>query len=636
MSLYHPLTSDTKHSEIRVCILLPKSHGTMVSCKLETLNLLEDKIDYEALSYAWGSSDDKTTIRINETPLQVTQNLKEALAYLRHESKPRCLWIDAICINQSDVDERNSQVRLMGCIYSSASCVISWLGIMDDPIDYVEQMKKARSLIELVRSSSTDELFSLLLDSPSKEDLEEVFEDGLYSLQLVIGERKYRPPYWRRAWIIQEVSLAQVWKLQSGSLCISEGDIEAVMEILQDPRIKTVMKKKYQARRLRALIGLNSFLSVSVYRSILCSPETSLSELAISSPNWATSALRTPRSQDSSPLLSLLRHSWSRLCTDPRDKVFSILAASDMKDSCSERLKIDYTRTTSRVYTDSVKEVIETSSSLEVLSYVSAADRTGSWDLPSWVPNWEMYKTPVISDRPISYDQQRAMGTTVARVRFQQSSGKDILLASGIIYGTVEGLRDPFVNVDAERMGDEARIANLEYLSLYHQLSLVFKELSALALLNPLSAESFRRTCSLGLLGHKVDDSFRELLDELPLEYSDNEQAPSSTDEISKKGFGYRYRTMASALVDRSIFVVKPANLGKVQLNYEIGIGEAKVIQESDLVCLLEGCGTPLILRPMGSQHVVVCAAYVDSLMTGFGLSCMREGLFEAQEFQLV
>ncbi|VZI03290.1 unnamed protein product [Fusarium fujikuroi] len=37
----------------------------------------------------------------------------------------------------------------------------------------------------------------------------------------------------------------------------------------------------------------------------------------------------------------------------------------------------------------------------------------------------------------------------------------------------------------------------------------------------------------------------------------------------------------------------------------------------------------------MGSQHVVVCAAYVDSLMTGFGLSCMREGLFEAQEFQL-
>ncbi|KAI1064507.1 hypothetical protein LB506_007789 [Fusarium annulatum] len=246
MSLYHLLTSDKKHSEIRVCILLPKSHGTRVNCKLETLHLLKDKIDYEALSYAWGSSEDKATIRINETTLQVTKNLKEALTYLRHESKPRCLWIDAICINQSDVDERNSQVSLMGYIYSSASCVISWLGLMDGPIDYVEQMKKARSLIELVGSCLTDELFTLLLDSLRKEDLEEVFEDGLYSLQLVIGERKYRPPYWRRAWIIQEVSLARVWKLQSGALCISEGDIEAVMEILQDPRIKIVMNKKYK------------------------------------------------------------------------------------------------------------------------------------------------------------------------------------------------------------------------------------------------------------------------------------------------------------------------------------------------------------------------------------------------------
>jgi hypothetical protein len=93
---------------------------------------------------------------------------------------------------------------------------------------------------------------------------------------------------------------------------------------------------------------------------------------------------------------------------------------------------------------------------------------------------------------------------------------------------------------------------------------------------------------------------------------------------------------MALALANRSIFVVKPTNLGKIQLNYEIGIGEAAVVQESDLVCLLEGCGTPLILRPMGSQHVVVCAAYVDSLMAGFGFSCMREGLFEAQKFQLI
>ncbi|KAF5237883.1 hypothetical protein FANTH_10597 [Fusarium anthophilum] len=599
----HSLSSDSEDPFSMHQVITSYFHGTKISCKLETLNLLEAKTNYEALSYAWGSSENKATIRVNETTLQVTQNLKDALTYLRYDLKPRSLWIDAICINQSDVDERNSQVRLMDCIYSSASCVISWLGLEDDPIDYVEQMRKARSLIELVRSCSTEDLFALLSDSPSKEDLEEVFEDGLYSLQLVIGERKYRPPYWRRAWIIQEVSLARVWKLQSGALCISEGDIQAVMEILQDPRIKTLMKKKYEARRLRALISLNSFVSVSVYRGILFSSDAS--ELAISSPNWETSALRTPRTQGSCHLLSLLRHSWLRLCADPRDKVFSILAASDMKDSHSERLKIDYTKSISRVYTDSVKAIIETSSSLDVLSYVSAADRTGSLDLPSWVPNWETYKTPVIADRPISYDQQRAMSNTVARVSFQKCSGKEILLASGICFGTVVGLRDPLITVNAERMGDKARTANLEYLSLYRQLPSVFNQLSSLALPNRLSGASFRRTCSLGLLGHKLDDSFAELLDELPLESPDKEDAPGSTVEGLFKRFGYSYRTMASALVNRSIFLVKPTNVGKLQLSYEIGIGEAAAVQESDLVCLLEGCGTPLILRPMGSQHVV-------------------------------
>ncbi|KAF5658872.1 heterokaryon incompatibility protein [Fusarium circinatum] len=228
------------------------------------------------------------------------------------------------------------------------------------------------------------------------------------------------------------------------------------------------------------------------------------------------------------------------------------------------------------------------------------------------------------------------MGYTVARVSFQQRSGKELLLASGICFGTVVGLRDPLINVDAERMGDGARTANLEYLNLYRQLPSAFSQLSALALPSRLSGASFRRICSLGLLGHELDDSFEELLDELPLESPDNGDAPSSATEGLIKRFGYRYRTMASALVKRSIFLVKPTNVGKTQLSYEIGIGEAATVQESDLVCLLEGCGTPLILRPMGSQHVVVCAAYVDSLMTGLGLSYMKEGLFEAQRFQLI
>ena len=68
--------------------------------------------EYEALSYAWGSHDPvDILVQASESSfctLPVTQNLAEALHHLRHEDKPHVLWIDAICVNQQDMDERNS------------------------------------------------------------------------------------------------------------------------------------------------------------------------------------------------------------------------------------------------------------------------------------------------------------------------------------------------------------------------------------------------------------------------------------------------------------------------------------------------------------------------------------------------
>jgi hypothetical protein len=60
--------------------------------------------------------------------LLITANVDEMLRHLRKATKVRNLWIDAICINQSDGDEEASQVRLMGAIYERADKVHIWLG----------------------------------------------------------------------------------------------------------------------------------------------------------------------------------------------------------------------------------------------------------------------------------------------------------------------------------------------------------------------------------------------------------------------------------------------------------------------------------------------------------------------------
>jgi hypothetical protein len=67
--------------------------------------------EYEALSYLWGDPTTTFAVVIDERQLPNTRNFKSALQQLRLEKKPRTLWIDAICISQSDILERNSQVR---------------------------------------------------------------------------------------------------------------------------------------------------------------------------------------------------------------------------------------------------------------------------------------------------------------------------------------------------------------------------------------------------------------------------------------------------------------------------------------------------------------------------------------------
>jgi hypothetical protein len=92
-------------------------------------DLEETKLKYEALSYTWGSSANLETVYIDESAtLQIGQNLACALKHLRYFDKPRRMWIDAVCINQADLEERSAQVVRMKNIYQHSDRVVVWLG----------------------------------------------------------------------------------------------------------------------------------------------------------------------------------------------------------------------------------------------------------------------------------------------------------------------------------------------------------------------------------------------------------------------------------------------------------------------------------------------------------------------------
>jgi Heterokaryon incompatibility protein (HET) len=126
---YSPLDRDIG-SSFRIVTLLPGELDTPLSCTLSLEDWRKPANSYEAVSYFWGERLHPTTIQIDGRPFRVTSNLESALQHLRHrdEGQHRRLWVDAICINQKDTQERGQQVRQMFHIYNGAKQVIIWLG----------------------------------------------------------------------------------------------------------------------------------------------------------------------------------------------------------------------------------------------------------------------------------------------------------------------------------------------------------------------------------------------------------------------------------------------------------------------------------------------------------------------------
>ena len=104
---------------------------------------------YEALSYVWGDPDETLSICVDKNMFQVTVNLHAALSRLRDHSFERIIWVDAICIDQSNKEERKQQVQLMAKIYSSAHRVIVWLG---------EEAVEIKGALEHIQLAANEEL----------------------------------------------------------------------------------------------------------------------------------------------------------------------------------------------------------------------------------------------------------------------------------------------------------------------------------------------------------------------------------------------------------------------------------------------------------------------------------------------
>lgn len=140
---YAPLQSE---GQIRVMHLEPAFHfNDDIHCSLHPAAV--ETAEYEALSYVWGDATKKGRILLGDKYLEITDNLNMALRYIRSKRKTRILWVDAVCINQNNVIERNSQVQLMGQIYEGSLHGLIWLGEADDGVSRLFRAMKPYEIL---------------------------------------------------------------------------------------------------------------------------------------------------------------------------------------------------------------------------------------------------------------------------------------------------------------------------------------------------------------------------------------------------------------------------------------------------------------------------------------------------------
>lgn len=166
---------------------------------------LHPKYNYEALSYVWGKSSENRTITLDgQKGVPVTDNLYVALRRLRRPDHQRVLWVDALCINQSDVEERNWQVQMMGRIYSTAARVVVWLGDAEDPDPSLHDSTGPGAELSQEEDEATDEEDRSSSGSTKSHKVSQWQRDTLTNVLKTAS-----PSWWTRAWVIQELVLAE-------------------------------------------------------------------------------------------------------------------------------------------------------------------------------------------------------------------------------------------------------------------------------------------------------------------------------------------------------------------------------------------------------------------------------------------
>lgn len=370
--------------------------GNLIQCKCTLVTYkLHETPSYNALSYTWGDPGQAGYINVDGHTVSVGRNLLNALHRLRRDFELDYLWIDALCINQSDDEEKSYQVPLMNQIYGTAQSIYIWLGeelsLTAEAFSFME--KSARALRYVAERQ--DETFYGLgqdcsLDPEQKAEQARWVLEQVHSLNSETDARLaikqlFENPYWSRIWVLQEVAQPIDALIVCGPYNTTLFELVDAFEFWETAHslpINTIADPV-------SGMELEDFGVFDDFFRIVCGSPYHIAQLPEGQAKLAP--IDMARHLDMFPIHSDAFRAFVRTrkfkATDNRDRIYGLLNLLPSDDSF---LKPDYGRSETNLYRDLIVDGIRHYQSLFCITMggVGTFQEPRSMVLPSWIPDF--------------------------------------------------------------------------------------------------------------------------------------------------------------------------------------------------------------------------------------------------------
>ncbi|VUC32824.1 unnamed protein product [Clonostachys rosea] len=610
--------------------LSPHSERNVISASLTTQSL-DDPAEYFALSYVWESgqylprSSGKGTRRachllVDSAHVEVSRNLWLAIEQIRQDENPVRIWVDAVCINQTDLDEKAWQISLMSRIYQQASQTLVWLGEGSSSTRIAMEflgaltpkrfLKEIKMLEEYCQNhyTASPHLLPPLLDNWSfcnvwtDKDSPLAKWDNLSSILSL--------PWWGRRWVIQEAFFSK-------KPMVILGNISVAMD-------KFAELATWHARYLSTTRNVHVLVK-ELFRK--CPFYYLLRQ-------WKT--YRRDISLHRAPLPVWLTLSRDFNQSILRDFIFGVLSLASTRDQLN--IQPDYWGSDHMVFVRLFIHLIEIYGFRTFRFTLPSFESLGGLTLPSWCSGdkYGGFQNAVGSSQSISQksDHFKACGNTRQSIRFiYERTGDEVLFArpgspkstlSSDILMAAKGFQvDEVIIVVPTGLSPKGGIDNINFDSLEEQLQAAVK--SWQRRLRGIQPDPYRDACGrleamcMALLGGRLGKLTKA-------DYLARFSQWIGPDSSFSAHGGKRNSSLAKA-PSHSLFYtdIRPCCFNRsllITAKGYVGLGPLDV-EEGDIISIFHGVTVPLVLRKQNKAkyHSFVGETYIHGIMHGEGIA---------------